>query len=743
MESWIPTHRPTRLASTTGRHEAVALTFLLVLFALVVGTGSPLSPIASFAAGESIPGYSIGAGSDTPVALTGLWEFDARSQDFDDGVSCPFDVPFVFGDSLTAQDWVPSPESVLPARVEWWDPAVLDLEEFPTSVESPDVGGGVVAFDLPEGYPPQSIGWLESPVIDFVELGGQPNPMDFHFSSNSPADPEVELLTWLVGIRVFDGIEWSPWEDVTVQVLSGPASYVVPLPMEGSVCQVRLGIHNPTDVLIKSRTKADKAKGKTKEPSVIAETWKYVPDIKQDGPTCAAASSANCLSYWAQSDYPEIYPTDEDDSISKKHRELRKALEKEIYGEDGEVGGVGEDADNYGGGIGSHLKKRGVDQPLEDGRSGLEQIHIDTLAANWDTLTHHFGLCHDVLLNFGWYDSDGNLVKRDGRPVTHQVTMAGLVKTNDGKYVIHVANPWGSDTDEVGPDNRDETYDEMEVEVTADGKVKLRNEDIQKKVKRGGYLCLREIQVVRPRPAESLVPPLFATEVGARRRGGDASYGYGVVNNQSVEIDIVVMNVKVPVSNVQAPSGWTWNLLPETLPGSSCSSRYGETGIVWRTFSNPVPPEGTLSGFSFEADAEYPVESRGIQFYEGMEGFAGRYGFVGGPVPQLSTDVDIDIDPESSRGFDTLLSFSRSPSPASGPIDIQFALRKDAAVRLDVFDTSGRLVRRLREEWMTSGEHRLQWNRVDRWGSNVPSGVYFLRLQSGDQSMQMELVLVN
>ena len=69
-----------------------------------------------------------------------------------------------------------------------------------------------------------------------------------------------------------------------------------------------------------------------------------------------------------------------------------------------------------------------------------------------------------------------------------------------------------------------------------------------------------------------------------------------------------------------------------------------------------------------------------------------------------------------------------SPNPATGPVTLAFELPEAAAVRLELFDAQGRLVRRLLKEEMAAGPHTATWNPASGEGGAVP-GIYFLRLR--------------
>jgi hypothetical protein len=66
------------------------------------------------------------------------------------------------------------------------------------------------------------------------------------------------------------------------------------------------------------------------------------------------------------------------------------------------------------------------------------------------------------------------------------------------------------------------------------------------------------------------------------------------------------------------------------------------------------------------------------------------------------------------------------PNPFNPTTNISFSIPSKSFVSLKVFDLLGREVATLVSEEMLAGNHSRQWNAI-----NIPSGVYFYRLQAG------------
>jgi len=68
------------------------------------------------------------------------------------------------------------------------------------------------------------------------------------------------------------------------------------------------------------------------------------------------------------------------------------------------------------------------------------------------------------------------------------------------------------------------------------------------------------------------------------------------------------------------------------------------------------------------------------------------------------------------------------PNPSAGGMMIRCQMPTRTKATLDVFDASGRMVRRLHEGGLPAGETSLSWDGRDDAGRDVPAGVYFVKV---------------
>lgn len=77
------------------------------------------------------------------------------------------------------------------------------------------------------------------------------------------------------------------------------------------------------------------------------------------------------------------------------------------------------------------------------------------------------------------------------------------------------------------------------------------------------------------------------------------------------------------------------------------------------------------------------------------------------------------------------------PNPFNSELIINFVVKEPSKTALMMFDISGREVSRLYDGVPEAGLNRIAWN-----GRDLPSGVYFIRMKSGDRLSSVKALLV-
>ncbi len=82
------------------------------------------------------------------------------------------------------------------------------------------------------------------------------------------------------------------------------------------------------------------------------------------------------------------------------------------------------------------------------------------------------------------------------------------------------------------------------------------------------------------------------------------------------------------------------------------------------------------------------------------------------------------------------------PNPFNPATTIKFDLRARGHVRLRIYNVAGQLVHTLCDEVMDAGSYTMEWTGTNNAGVKVASGIYFVRMESGDFKDVRKLVLL-
>lgn len=89
-----------------------------------------------------------------------------------------------------------------------------------------------------------------------------------------------------------------------------------------------------------------------------------------------------------------------------------------------------------------------------------------------------------------------------------------------------------------------------------------------------------------------------------------------------------------------------------------------------------------------------------------------------------------------------LFALNAGPNPFSSSVSISFELKQPQTVQLDIFGLRGQRVRSLANGLQASGTHAVSWDGKDDRGRQLPSGIYFCRLQSAEGSNTLKLLIL-
>jgi hypothetical protein len=149
--------------------------------------------------------------------------------------------------------------------------------------------------------------------------------------------------------------------------------------------------------------------------------------------------------------------------------------------------------------------------------------------------------------------------------------------------------------------------------------------------------------------------------------------------------------------------------------------------------TSPYGDDGTGSDGYLGAWNAYPFAPSGIVYVSdhpgglylfSVEGFTGTITAVGDHKTQAFT-----------------LS-QNQPNPFNPSTRIAFSLSRRALARLSIYDVNGARVATLVDGELPAGAHTVAWNGTDGRGETVASGVYYYRLDVGNDSATKSMVLL-
>jgi PKD repeat protein len=94
-----------------------------------------------------------------------------------------------------------------------------------------------------------------------------------------------------------------------------------------------------------------------------------------------------------------------------------------------------------------------------------------------------------------------------------------------------------------------------------------------------------------------------------------------------------------------------------------------------------------------------------------------------------------------SGGGHAVSSFA-SPNPFNPETAVNFTLKNAGPVTVRIYSLEGRLVKTLVNEYASAGSHEVRWNGTDNTGRSVPSGMYFVKTESGADKSVVKLSLL-
>jgi hypothetical protein len=109
-------------------------------------------------------------------------------------------------------------------------------------------------------------------------------------------------------------------------------------------------------------------------------------------------------------------------------------------------------------------------------------------------------------------------------------------------------------------------------------------------------------------------------------------------------------------------------------------------------------------------------------------------------VSEVFTYVATSTDDETINSAVTLS--NNYPNPFNPTTNIDFAITKDQNVEIAVYNAKGQKVRTLVKDYLTAGNHSVKWTGIDSSNKPVSSGIYFYKMNIGQQTLTKKMILL-
>lgn len=115
-------------------------------------------------------------------------------------------------------------------------------------------------------------------------------------------------------------------------------------------------------------------------------------------------------------------------------------------------------------------------------------------------------------------------------------------------------------------------------------------------------------------------------------------------------------------------------------------------------------------------------------------------------IQQITFSGTMNIGPEDTEKIkqivETFLLFQNYPNPFNVSTTFEYEIPKSGRVEIKIFDISGRLVKRVADEFQEVGVHKTVWDGKNEYGQSVTTGMYFYQVEFENSVLLKKMMLV-
>lgn len=82
------------------------------------------------------------------------------------------------------------------------------------------------------------------------------------------------------------------------------------------------------------------------------------------------------------------------------------------------------------------------------------------------------------------------------------------------------------------------------------------------------------------------------------------------------------------------------------------------------------------------------------------------------------------------------------PNPFNPSTTIEYSVNRATNIKLSIFNSPGRRIKILCNLYQKPGKYSVNWDGTDQSNTKVPSGIYFIDLEMGNQNLSRKMVLI-
>jgi len=106
----------------------------------------------------------------------------------------------------------------------------------------------------------------------------------------------------------------------------------------------------------------------------------------------------------------------------------------------------------------------------------------------------------------------------------------------------------------------------------------------------------------------------------------------------------------------------------------------------------------------------------------------------------INDSADQTLHKEETSG--EKMSIRNYPNPFNPETNIEYQVKSSARVSITIYDVQGKRVKMLADDFRQPGSYNIKWNGINESGTQVPSGVYFIRISAGNETLNHRIIMM-